>query len=112
MWGNGKLVEVEVIGHFRLLLHTGYYLDFIDTIIVSSFRWNLVFVSQLDKFGHSCLSRNKLFSLSTNANAIGTSFLNIYDNIYTLDIVESYIESMHTKLGGIRHKINKEYSTI
>ncbi|MCV5003951.1 hypothetical protein OFM39_30305, partial [Escherichia coli] len=47
--GDGKSVEVEAIGHFRLLLSTGYYLDLIDTFVVPSFRRNLVSVSCLDK---------------------------------------------------------------
>ena len=36
--GNGKSVEVEAIGTFRLLLKTGYYLDLNETYIVPSFR--------------------------------------------------------------------------
>ncbi|KAI9174177.1 hypothetical protein LWI28_013179 [Acer negundo] len=40
--GDDKSVEVEAIGHFRLLLGTGYYLDLSDTFVVSSFRRNLL----------------------------------------------------------------------
>ena len=37
--GDGKSVEVEDIGHFRLLLLcTHFYLDLEDTFIVPSFR--------------------------------------------------------------------------
>ena len=39
-----KSVEVEAIGHFRLLLNTRIYLDLKDTFIVLSFRRNLVFI--------------------------------------------------------------------
>ena len=52
--GDGKLFEVEAIGTFRLLLKTGYYLDLKDTFLVPYFRWNLVFVSVLDKFRYCC----------------------------------------------------------
>jgi hypothetical protein len=43
--------EVEVIGHFRLLLKTGLYLDLFDTFVVPSFRRNLISISALDKLG-------------------------------------------------------------
>jgi len=52
--GNEKLVEAEVIGHFRLLLGTSLYLDLKDTFVAPSFRRNLLFVSVLDKFGYHC----------------------------------------------------------
>ena len=42
--GDRKSVKVELIGHFRLLLGTGLYLDLKDTFVVSSFRRNLVSV--------------------------------------------------------------------
>ena len=45
-------MEVEAIGHFRLLLCNGFYLDLKDTFVVSSFRRNLILVSYLDKSGY------------------------------------------------------------
>uniref|UniRef100_A0A803R874 Retrovirus-related Pol polyprotein from transposon TNT 1-94-like beta-barrel domain-containing protein n=1 Tax=Cannabis sativa TaxID=3483 RepID=A0A803R874_CANSA len=74
--GDGQSVEVEAIGHFRLLLGTGFYLDLKDTFVVPSFRRNLVFVSLLDKFGYSCSFGNNQFTLSLNSNIIGTGYLN------------------------------------
>ena len=82
--GDKKQVEVNLIGHFRLLLGTGCYLDLKDTFIVPSFRWNLVSVSLLDKFGYSCSFGNNQFNLSFNSNIVGTCFLNAYDNLYML----------------------------
>ena len=35
---DGKSVEVEAIGTFRLLLRTSYFLDLRDTYVVPSFR--------------------------------------------------------------------------
>ena len=35
---DGKSIEVEAIGTFRLLLNTGFYLDFNETFVVLSFR--------------------------------------------------------------------------
>lgn len=49
--GNGKSVEVEVVGHFRLLMCTKFYLDLKGTFVVSSFRRNLISVSYLHKLG-------------------------------------------------------------
>ena len=39
--GDGKKVEVEAIGTFRLLLKSGTYLDLNETYVVPSFRRNL-----------------------------------------------------------------------
>ena len=39
--GDDKLMNVETIGHFRLLLSNGYYLDLIYTFVAPSFRQNL-----------------------------------------------------------------------
>ena len=52
--GDGKSVEVEVIGHFTLLLCIGLYLNLKDTFFVPSFGRNLISVSYLDKSGYSC----------------------------------------------------------
>ena len=59
--GDGKLVEVEAIGHFRLLLCTGFCLDLKYTFVVSSFRRNLVSVSYLDKLGYLWSFGNNVF---------------------------------------------------
>ena len=48
--GDEKLVEVQAIGHFRLSLGTGLYLNLKDTFIVPSCRRNLVPISLLNKF--------------------------------------------------------------
>ena len=45
---------MEAIGTFRLQLKTRFYLDLFETIVVPSFRWNLISISSLDKFGFSC----------------------------------------------------------
>ena len=49
--GDGKKVEVEGIGTFRLLCRTGFYLYF-DALVVPSFRRNLISISYLDKNGY------------------------------------------------------------
>ena len=66
-------MEVEAIGHFRLLLKTGIYLDLKETFIVPSFRRNLVSIFVLDKLGYTCSLKNSQFSLYLNSNIVGTS---------------------------------------
>ncbi|KAH9686891.1 hypothetical protein KPL70_014557 [Citrus sinensis] len=93
--GDDKTVEVEAIGHFRLLMKIGCYFDLLYTFVVSSFRRNLIPVSVLDKSGYSCSFVNRQFSLSINSNVIGTDLLNAYDNLYLLETVSSYNENLH-----------------
>ncbi|CAH9093917.1 unnamed protein product, partial [Cuscuta europaea] len=73
--GDGKWVEVESIGVFRLLLKTGFYLDLKETFVVLSFRRNLISISALDKFGYSCSFGNSQFSLFQDSKFIGTGLL-------------------------------------
>jgi len=108
--GDKKSVEVEAIGHFRLLLETGLYLDLKDTFIVPSFRQNLVSISLLDKFGYHCSIENNQFSFSLNLNIVGTGSLSIYDNLYLLNTIVSYNEILHVDSRDAKRKLNKENS--
>jgi len=109
--GDGKLMEVEAIGNFRLLLLcTGFYLDLKDTLVVPSFRRNLVSVSYLDKLDYLCSFRNNVFRLSFNSDIVGTVSLLAYDNLYLLDIVASYGESFNVELGGTKRRIDNTNS--
>jgi len=107
---NGKSVEVEAIGHFRLLLGIGLYLDLRDVFIVPSFRRNLVYVSLLDKFGYHCSFGNNQCSLLLNLNIVNTGSLSIYDNLYLLDTIASFNETLHVDSRGKKCKLNKENS--
>ena len=109
--GDGKSVEVEAIGHFRLLLSTGYYLDLIDTFVVPSFRRNLVSVSCLDKLGYCCSFQNSCFSLSINSKVVGTGSLMVYDNLYLLETIASYNETLNVESHGTKRKFNNENSS-
>ena len=108
--GDGESVEVEAIGHFRLLLETGYYLDLIDTFVVPSFRRNLVSVSVLDKSGYTCSFGNGLFSLSMDSNVVGTGFLNACDNLYMLNINVAHYETLHVHSRGTKRRLNQDNS--
>ena len=96
--GDGKPVKVEAIGTFRLLLRTGFYLDLNETFIISSFRRNLISISTLDKFGFFCSFRNSKFSFFQNSKLVGTGSLPGYGNIYLLDTIVSFNESLHISI--------------
>ena len=87
--GDGKKVAVETIGNFKLQLKNEFYLNLFETFVVSSFRWNLIFISSLDKFGFSCSFGNNKVNLYQNSNFFGSGSL--IDNLYMLD-VSSYNE--------------------
>ena len=80
--GDEKSVEVEAIGHFRLLLGTVFYLELKDTFVVPSFRRNLVSFSVLNKFSYHCSFENNQFSLSLNSNIVGTGSLSFYESLF------------------------------
>ena len=103
--GDGKTVAVEAIGTFRLLLKTGHFLNLEETYIVPSFRWNLVSISILNKFGYSCSFGNNNFSLLQYSNLIGTGSLSLHDNLYLLDIIASFNETLHASSRGTKQKL-------
>ena len=108
--GDGKKVEVEAIGIFRLLLKSGTYLDLNETFFVISFRRNLVSISILNKFGYSCSFGNNKFSLFQNSNLVGTGSLFYVDNLYILDTVASYHETLQLSTRGVKRKLTNENS--
>jgi len=64
----------------------------------------------LDKSGYSCSFRNNEFSLSFNSNIVGTGSLLAYDNLYLLDIVTTYNETLNTESHGTKRKIDNTQS--
>ena len=109
--GDGKKVEVEAIGTFRLLLKSGCYLDLNETYVVPSFRRNLVSISILDKFGYTCSFGNNKFSIFQNSNLVGTGSLSYVDNLYMLDTVASYHETLQLSTQGVKRKLTNENSS-
>ena len=85
-------------------------MDLKETYIVPSFRRNLVSISVLDKFGYSCSYGNNQFNLSLNSNIIGTGSLSLYDNLYLLDTVASFNETLHVDSRGTKRKLTNENS--
>lgn len=99
--------------NLRLSLKTGYYLNLKETFAVSCFRRNLVSISTLDKFGYSCSIENSEFDLFLNSNIVGTNSLSGYYNIYLLNTVTSYKETLHVNSYDIKHKlINKNFVSL
>lgn len=94
--GDGKAIEFEAIGCFRLLLMTDYYLDLKDTFPMPSFRWNLIFISTLDKFNYHCSFENCKFSFSLNSNILSS-----LNNLYMIDKIVSFNETLHYGTHGL-----------
>lgn len=90
---------------FRLLLKTSVYLDLKESYVVPSFKWNLILISILDKFGYCCPFGNWKFSLSLNSNIIGTRSLYVNDNLYLLDTIASFNETFHTITHGTKSNL-------
>ena len=80
------------------------------TYVVPSFRWNLVSVSILDKFGYTCSFGNNI-SLFQNSNLVGTGSLSYVDNLYMLDTVASYHETLQLSTQGVKRKLTDENSS-
>ena len=109
--GNSNKALVDAIGLFRVQLESGCYLDLDETFYVSPFRWNLVFVSHLDKSSYSCSFGNGKMSLFQYSNMIRTGSL--VDNLYKLDINVSHInESLHVSNYGTKRKLTDENSSL
>ena len=108
--GDGKMVQVKAIGKFRLLLKTGFYLDLDETFIVPSFRRNLISISALDKFGYSCSFGNGKFSLFHDSKLVGSGSLSVYDNLYLIDTIASFNESLQLSTRGIKRKLTNKNS--
>ena len=108
--GDGKKIAMEAIETLKLQLKTGFYLDLFETFVVPSFRWNLISISSLDKFGFSCSFGNNKVSLYQNSNMVGSGSL--IDNFYMLDVNCSYNEILQTNSRGIKRKLKENSATL
>ena len=99
------MLKVEAIRTFRLLLKVGVYLYLKETYLIRSFRQNSISISILDKSGYHRSFGNSKFSLSLNLNSIGTSSLSVHDNLYLLDTVASFNETLYTSTRRTKHKL-------
>ena len=70
----------------------------------------MISVSYLDKSRYFCSFGNNQVNLSLNSKVITTSSLVVYDNIYLLDIVASYHESLNIEFYGTKRKLDNAHS--
>ena len=89
--GIDTLVRVERYEIFRLLLDIGHFVYLIDTFVVPTFKRNLVFVSTLDKFGHTCTFGNRKVSIKYEGNIMGTGSLLQDNNLCYFSIQLNFI---------------------
>ena len=85
-------------------------MDLIETHVVPSLRRNLVFVPVLDTSGYCCSFGNGKVILYQNSNLVGSGSLLRYDNLYLLDTIASFNESLHVSTIGIKRKLTSENS--
>jgi hypothetical protein len=100
--GDGNKTKVKAIGHFILLLKTGLYLDLFDTFVVPSFRRNLISISVLDKLGFSYSFGDEKFGLYQHSNMVAYGFLSVIDNLYALDTIAFYNETLNNETRNVR----------
>lgn len=67
---------------------------------------NLISVSYLDKSGYFCSFGNNIFKLSFNSDNVRTSSLMGHDNLYLLDTIATYGESLNVVSCGTKRKID------
>jgi GAG-pre-integrase domain len=89
-------------------LKTGLYLDLFDTFVVPSFRRNLIFIFALDKLGFSCSFGDGNFDLYRHSNMVASGFLSIMDNLYVLDIIAFYNETLNNETRNVRQKLTHQ----
>ena len=65
----------------------------------------------MDKFGYTCSFGNNKFSLLHNSNLVGIGSLSYVDNLYMLDTIASYHETLQLSTRGIKRKLTNESST-
>ena len=86
-------------------------MDLNETFAVLPFRENLVSISISAKFGYSYSFGNNKFSLFQNSNLVSTSSLSYVDNLYMLDTIASYHETLQLSIRGVKRKLTNENSS-
>jgi hypothetical protein len=108
--GDNNKAEVETIGHFSLLLKTSSYLVLFDTFVMSSFRRNLISISALDKLDFSCSFGDEKFDLYRHSNMVTSGFLSVMDNLYALDTIAFYNETLNNETPNVIQKLTHQDS--
>jgi len=92
--GNKEKVPVKDIGTYRLILDTGFHLDFLDTFYVPSISRNLVSLSKLDVVGYSFKFESGCFNLFKRTCMIGSGTLS--DGLYKWNLDNLYAKTLMT----------------
>ncbi len=71
----------------------------------------MISVSELNKRGYCFSFGNRKYSFFQNENFIGNGSLSSYANLYLVDIVASFNESLHVNEVGKKRKLTNENST-
>ena len=70
----------------------------------------MVYIPVLDTSGYCCSFENGKVILYQNSNLVGSGSLLRYDNLYFLDTIASFNESLHVSTVGIKRKLTSENS--
>ena len=71
----------------------------------------MVSISIFDKFGYTYSFGNNKFSVFQNSNLVGTGSLSYVDNLYMLDTVVSYHETLQLSTQCVKRKLTDENSS-
>jgi len=77
--------------------------------IISSFRWNLIFILLLDRSDFTVTFGNKMVSIFYKSKTIGTRIL--IDGLYKLNLHTSYFESLYVNNLDIKWTLIKKTLT-
>ncbi|RDX68352.1 hypothetical protein CR513_52673, partial [Mucuna pruriens] len=101
-------VAIKVIGTFILLLKIEFYLDLFETFVVSSFRKNLISIS--NKFDFSCFFENNKVSFYQNSNVV--DYGSLISNLYMLDVFSSHNEILQTSYESFNVKVELQLGNL
>ena len=109
MWAMARMLKLK---KFRLLLKTRLNLDLNETFVVPSFRHNLIYIYILDKYGFPCSFGDRKFSLFRDSKLVGSGSISSYDNLYSIDTIVEYNETLQLSTRGVKQKLTNENSAV
>ena len=86
--GTGDIIQVELVGTFRLILSSGHVLDLEETFYVPFLRRNLISISRLLSFGHHVIFRDFNCNVNIHGKFVGSALL--VDGLFRLTLDVSY----------------------
>ena len=86
--GTEDMIQVELVGTFRLILSSGHVLDLEETFYVPSLRRNLISISRLLPFGYDVNFRDSGCDVNIHGESVGSALL--VDDLFRLILDVSY----------------------